>query len=197
MRRVVLATANRHKLRELSELLAASGIEVIAQSALGVAPVEETGQTFAENALIKARHAAAATGLPAIADDSGIEVEALGGRPGVHSARFAGPQASDDDNLRKLEQELEHVPEAQRNARYVCAVVYVRNAGDVRPIVCERPWNGCIARARSGRHGFGYDPVFVVPALGKTAAELDPALKNQLSHRGQALRALLAALPGV
>jgi XTP/dITP diphosphohydrolase len=193
---VVLATANRHKVRELGELLGPSGIELVAQGALGVRPVEENGRTFVENALLKARHAAAHTGLPAIADDSGIEVEALGGRPGVKSARYAGPNASDEDNLRKLERELIEIPDDRRGARYVCAMVYLREPLDGAPIVCERSWTGRIGHERRGTGGFGYDPLFLVPALGLTAAELDPARKNAISHRGQAMRALLAALGG-
>jgi XTP/dITP diphosphohydrolase len=196
MRRVVLATGNLHKFGELSALLAPGGIELLSQSALGVSSIAETGRTFVENSLLKARHAAAQTGLPAIADDSGIEVEALGGRPGVASARYAGSHASDEDNLRKLEQELAWVPDERRGARYVCAMVYVNCATDSSPIVCERSWSGRIGRERRGHHGFGYDPIFVVPALGLTAAEIDPARKNELSHRGQALRALLVALNG-
>jgi XTP/dITP diphosphohydrolase len=194
MRRVVLATANRHKLREIATLLGGSGIELVAQCDLGIAPAEETGRTFVENALLKARHAAAHAGLPAIADDSGIEVDALGGGPGVLSARYAGPNATDEDNLRKLERALAKVPDERRGARYVCAMVYVSSAADESPVVCERTWPGRIARARRGTHGFGYDPIFLVPALGLTAAELDPAQKNELSHRGQALRALKSAL---
>jgi XTP/dITP diphosphohydrolase len=194
MRRVVLATGNRHKLREIGALLASSGIELVAQTDLGVAPVEETGRTFVENALLKARHASKRTGLPAIADDSGIEVDALGGGPGVRSARYAGPNATDEDNLRKLVRELEQVPDDRRGARYVCAMVYVAGGPNEAPIVCKRTWPGHIARERRGTYGFGYDPVFLVPTLGLTAAELDPARKNELSHRGQALRALRAEL---
>ena len=194
MRRVVLATGNQYKLRELGELLAPSGIEFVAQGTLGVRPVHESGRTFVENALMKARHAAAQTGLPAIADDSGIEVEALGGRPGVESARYAGPNASDEDNLRKLEQELIAIPDERRGARYVCAMVCVREPSDASPVVCQRSWTGRIGHERRGTRGFGYDPLFVVPALGLTAAELEPARKNAISHRGQAIRALLEAL---
>ncbi|MGH8265573.1 MAG: RdgB/HAM1 family non-canonical purine NTP pyrophosphatase [Steroidobacteraceae bacterium] len=197
MRRLVLATDNRFKLREMAELLAPSGIEVVPQASLGVRPVAETGVSFVDNALLKARNAAACTGLAAIADDSGIEVDALAGRPGVHSARYAGPQATDEDNLRLLERELAGVADDRRGARYVCAMVYVQSAADSQPIVCERPWIGRIARERRGTQGFGYDPVFVVPELGLTAAQLDPERKNALSHRGQAMRALLAALPRV
>lgn len=197
MQRVVLASGNAHKLREIGEILAPSGIELVSQTALGIAAVDETGRNFVDNALLKARHAAAQARLPAIADDSGIEVDALAGRPGVHSARYAGPRASDEQNLKKLEQELALVPNDRRGARYVCAMVYVRYATDPSPIVCEGHWAGRIAPERRGGNGFGYDPVFFVPDLGLTAAELDPGVKNALSHRGQALRALVAALLGV
>jgi XTP/dITP diphosphohydrolase len=197
VQRVVLASGNAHKLREIGEILAPSGIELVSQTALGIAAVDETGRNFVDNALLKARHAAAQARLPAIADDSGIEVDALAGRPGVHSARYAGPRASDEQNLKKLEQELALVPNDRRGARYVCAMVYVRYATDPSPIVCEGHWAGRIAPERRGGNGFGYDPVFFVPDLGLTAAELDPGVKNALSHRGQALRALVAALLGV
>lgn len=197
MQRVVLASANAHKLREIGEILAPSGIELVAQTALGIVAARETGQSFVDNALSKARHAAAHARLPAIADDSGIEVDALDGRPGVHSARYAGAQASAEQNLKKLEQELAFVPDERRGARYVCAIVYVQCKTDPSPIVCAGYWSGRIALERRGSNGFGYDPVFFVPELGATAAELDPAIKNTVSHRGQALRALLAALCGV
>ncbi len=178
-------------------MLAPGGIELVPQTALGIAAADETGRSFVDNALLKARHAAAHARLPAIADDSGIEVDALDGRPGVHSARYAGAWASDEQNLEKLERELALVPNDRRGARYVCAMVYVRNATDPSPIVCEGHWAGRIAHERRGNNGFGYDPLFFVPELGLTAAELDPGVKNAMSHRGQALRALLAALLGV
>ena len=197
MQRVVLASGNAHKLREIGEILAPSGIELVPQTALGIAAADETGRSFVDNALLKARHAAAHARLPAIADDSGIEVDVLDGRPGVYSARYAGARASDEQNLKRLEQELALVPNDRRGARYVCAMVYVRNATDPSPIVCEGHWAGRIAHERRGNNGFGYDPVFFVPELGLTAAELDPGVKNAMSHRGQALRALLAALLGV
>lgn len=197
MQRVVLASSNAHKLREIGEILAPSGIELVPQTALGIAAADETGRSLIDNALLKARHAAAHARLPAIADDSGIEVDALDGRPGVYSARYAGARASDEQNLKKLEQELALVPHDRRGARYVCAMVYVRYATDPSPIVCEGHWVGRIAHERRGNNGFGYDPVFFVPELGLTAAELDPGVKNAMSHRGQALRALLVALLGV
>lgn len=192
--RAVLATGNPGKLRELCELLEPLGIAIEPQSAFGIEPPPETGATFAENALLKARHAARLSGLPAIADDSGIEVDALGGRPGVCSARFAGEGASDEANLRKLLEALRGVPEARRTARYRCVLVFVRSASDFRPLIAEGTWEGRILSAPRGHGGFGYDPVFEVPGTGRTAAELEPAAKNVLSHRGQALRALLARL---
>jgi XTP/dITP diphosphohydrolase len=191
-KRLVLASANPGKLRELQTLLADSGIEVLPQSQFGIEAAAETGLTFVENALIKARHAAARSGLPAVADDSGLEVDALDGRPGVLSARFAGANASDADNIARLLQELRDVPLAARTARFRCLVVLMRTATDPAPLICEGLWEGRIALAPSGEHGFGYDPVFLAGELGLTAAQLSPELKNRLSHRGQALRQLAA-----
>jgi XTP/dITP diphosphohydrolase len=188
---LVLATANPGKLRELQTLLADAGIDVLSQAHLGIAPVAETGRTFVENALIKARHAAAHSALPAIADDSGLEVDALGGRPGVLSARYAGEQADDAANNAKLLAELRDVPEAERTARYRCVLACVRDADDAAPLICEGVWEGRIAQLPAGEHGFGYDPLFLVGELAITAAQLSPELKNSLSHRGQALRQLL------
>jgi len=193
-RKVVLASANAGKVREINQLLAGLDITVIAQSDLGVPAVEETGLTFVENAILKARNAAHHTGYPAIADDSGLEVDALGGAPGVHSARYAGDAADDAANIAKLLAALEDVPEADRRARFQCVMVYLRHAADPVPLIAQGTWEGRIARAPRGTNGFGYDPVFVVPTHGCTAAELPPDVKNALSHRGQALRALLAAL---
>ena len=188
---VVLATANPGKLRELQTLLADAGIAVLSQADFGVAPVAETGRTFVDNALLKARHAAAHTGLPAIADDSGLEVDMLGGRPGVLSARYAGAHADDAANNAKLLAELRGVPERERTARYRCVLAWVRNAADIDPLICEGVWEGRIAEQPVGEHGFGYDPLFLVGELAITAAQLSPELKNSLSHRGQALRQLL------
>ncbi|GAC1453382.1 MAG: XTP/dITP diphosphatase [Steroidobacteraceae bacterium] len=195
MTRVVLASGNAGKLRELAELLAPLALALVPQGELGVRAVAETGTTFLANALIKARHAAAVTRLPALADDSGLEVAALNGRPGVWSARFAGAAASDADNLRQLLQELTGVPDARRAARYRCVIVLVRSGEDPAPLVAHGTWEGRIAGAPRGSGGFGYDPLFV-PAAGdgRTAAELSPPEKNAVSHRGQALRALVAAL---
>lgn len=196
LRRVVLATGNAGKVRELNALLAEIGMQAVPQTDLGVPPADETGATFAENALIKARHAADRTGLPAIADDSGIEVDALDGAPGVHSARYAGEHGNDEANWRRLLQVLADVPEAHRTGRFRCAVAYVRSAGDPDPVVCEGIWPGRVTTGPRGSNGFGYDPVFLIPELGRTVAELAPAEKNRRSHRGQALRKLVAALAG-
>jgi XTP/dITP diphosphohydrolase len=190
LRRVVLATGNPGKLREMRHILAGHGLEVVAQSELGVLPPAEDGESFVANALLKARHAAALAGLPAIADDSGIEVDALGGRPGIHSARFAGPRADEEQNNDRLLAELSGLPEERRGARYRCAMVFVRGAADTAPIVAEASWEGRIGFERRGRGGFGYDPLFVVAGMTLTAAELDPVEKNRVSHRGQALAAL-------
>jgi XTP/dITP diphosphohydrolase len=190
--RVVLATSNVGKLREFSALLAGTGFSLVRQSDLGIAPPPETGTTFLENALIKARNAARITGLPAIADDSGIEVDALGGGPGVYSARYAGEDASDDANLEKLLAALAGVPDTQRGARYRCVVVYVANADDPAPLLGEGTWEGRIIRERRGSNGFGYDPSFVPVGDTRTAAELSEDDKNRRSHRAQALQAFLA-----
>jgi XTP/dITP diphosphohydrolase len=192
--KVVLATGNAGKLRELRALLASRDIEVVPQSHFGLATPEETGSTFTENALLKARHVAAATGLPAIADDSGIEVDALDGRPGIYSARYAGPEATDQDNNRKLLEELGDLPADRRTARYRCVLVMVRDESDFDPVICEGTWEGRIGLVPKGTGGFGYDPLFVLDETGLTAAELPSDAKNRLSHRGQALRLLEARL---
>jgi XTP/dITP diphosphohydrolase len=192
--RAVLASANPGKLRELGSLLGPYGLELLPQAALGIGSVPESGATFLENALLKARHASAAAQLPALADDSGIEVDALGGRPGVRSARYAGEGASDAENLARLLEELEGVPEPRRTARYRCVVVWVRTADDPAPLTGSGTWEGRIALAPRGSGGFGYDPAFVPAGAGRTAAELSAEEKNRVSHRAQALRALVAAL---
>ena len=194
--KVVLASSNPGKLAELNALLQPAGLQVVSQDALGVEPPEETGLTFLENALIKARAACAATGLPALADDSGVVVDALGGAPGVHSARYAGDGASDADNVAKLLDALEDVAAPERTAAFVCAIVYLRHARDPCPLVCEGVWEGRILDVARGAGGFGYDPVFFVASLGRTAAELSRAEKNAVSHRGQALVKLLDRLAG-
>ncbi len=193
--RVVVATANRGKLGELAALLAPLGVDTIAQSSFGIAPPPETGTTFLDNALIKARHAARIAGLPAIADDSGLEVDALDGAPGVYSARFAGVAADDAANNAKLLAALETVPQEKRSARYRAVIVLVRAPDDPVPLVGEGAWEGRIGTAPSGRGGFGYDPLFIPAGGTGTAAELSPAEKNSRSHRGAALRALIAQWP--
>ncbi|MBN1238021.1 MAG: RdgB/HAM1 family non-canonical purine NTP pyrophosphatase [Gammaproteobacteria bacterium] len=192
--RWVLATGNRGKLEEIAALLDGRGIELLAQSELGIAAADETAPTFVENALIKARHAARQSGLPSLADDSGLTVDALGGAPGVLSARYAGPDADDRRNVERLLEALRDVPERNRAARFHCVVVALRHPDDPAPVIATGTWPGRIAVAPSGRNGFGYDPVFLVPALGCTAAELAPDAKNAVSHRGAALRALAAQL---
>jgi XTP/dITP diphosphohydrolase len=192
-RRVVLASGNPGKLREFGELLSGTGFELVRQSELGIEPPPETGTTFLENALIKARNAARLTGLPAIADDSGIEVDALDGAPGVYSARYAGDDASDESNLAKLLAALKGVPDSGRTARYRCIVVFIEHAEDPHPLIGEGTWEGSIIDGRRGAGGFGYDPSFVSTGDTRTAAELPAEDKHQLSHRGQALRAFLAA----
>ena len=194
--KVVLASSNPGKLAELRALLEPAGMHVVAQDAFGVEPPEETGLTFVENALIKARAACAATALPALADDSGVVVDALGGAPGVRSARYAGDGASDADNLARLLEALAGTGPPDRGVAFVCVLVYLRHARDPCPIVCEGVWRGRILDAPRGGGGFGYDPVFFVDALGRTAAELSRTEKNAVSHRGQALARLLDRLSG-
>jgi XTP/dITP diphosphohydrolase len=192
--RIVLASSNAGKLRELAVLLAPFGFDVFPQGDFGVESPEETGKTFAENALLKARHAASIANLPAVADDSGIEVDALGGRPGVHSARYAGVGASDQDNLHKLLGELQGVPPEKRTARYQCVIAFLTSAADPNPLVASGTWEGTLTSEARGVGGFGYDPIFLPLGLDRTAAQLDLGEKNVVSHRGQALRALVALL---
>ena len=189
--KVVLASSNPGKLAELRARLEPAGVRVVAQDAFGVEPPEETGLTFVENALIKARAACAATGLPVLADDSGVVVDALGGAPGVRSARYAGDGASDADNVARLLEALVDVGPPERGAAFVCTLVYLRHFHDPCPIICEGYWRGRILDAPRGAAGFGYDPVFFLNALGRTAAQLTRAEKNAVSHRGQALAQLL------
>ena len=190
--KVVLASGNAGKLKELRALLAPLGIELIAQGELGLEGAPETACTFVENALAKARHASEGSGLPAIADDSGLAVDALGGAPGVHSARYAGASRDDGANNRKLIAALAGV--SDRRARFCCTMVYVEEPGDPMPVIAMGEWLGTIVDEARGENGFGYDPHFLVPELGLTSAQLEPKLKNSLSHRGQAARTLLAAL---
>ncbi len=196
MREVVLASRNPKKLAELQDLLGALGYRLRLVSEFSDDPAEETAPSFVENALLKARHAAQASGLPALADDSGIEVDALAGAPGVHSARYAGATASDADNNAKLLEALGDVPSHRRGARYVCVLAFVRHPGDPVPVLAQGEWRGTLLRAPRGGGGFGYDPLFWVEAHGKSAAELPAALKNRLSHRARAAAALAQALRG-
>ncbi len=190
--RVVLASGNAGKLRELAALLSGLDVELVSQRDLDVKSAAETGQTFIENALIKARHASRETGLPAIADDSGLVVPALSGAPGVHSARYAGRNTTDADNNRKLIRALAGIH--SRSAWFYCSLVFMQHPKDPSPLLATGLWRGQIIDAPKGDNGFGYDPHFLIPHLGKTSAELPPQQKNQLSHRGQAALALAAAL---
>jgi len=194
MKDIVLASSNQGKVSEINQLLAGLELQVRPQSEYGVIDAEETGLTFVENAILKARNAALHTGMPAIADDSGLEVDALAGAPGIYSARFAGEGASDQENLEKLLIELEAVPAEQRTARFQCLMVFMRHASDPTPLICQGTWEGRILFAARGDNGFGYDPVFHVPTHDCSSAELPAEIKNSLSHRGQALRQLVAAL---
>jgi XTP/dITP diphosphohydrolase len=191
---VVLASSNKGKLREINHIIGGLGMEAVPQSEFAVVDADETGLSFVENAILKARHAAQQTGLPAIADDSGLEVDALNGAPGIYSARFAGAGASDADNVQKLLAELKDVPEAERTARFQCLMVFMSHAEDPTPLICQGSWEGRILFEPQGENGFGYDPVFWVPEEQCASAELAPEVKNRLSHRAQALQKLLAAL---
>ncbi|MBB5875149.1 RdgB/HAM1 family non-canonical purine NTP pyrophosphatase [Xanthomonas sp. 3498] len=188
--KLVLASSNAGKLEELHALLDDVGVELIAQSTLGVSDADETGLTFVENALLKARHAARVTGLPALADDSGICVDALHGAPGLYSARYAGEHGNAQANIDKLLDALRDVPDAQRGAHFYCVLVLLRHAEDPQPLLVEGRWRGRIAHARAGSGGHGYDPVFLDPEHGQTAAEMPLALKNRISHRALALQQL-------
>ena len=194
MEKLVLASSNKGKISELSALLAPYQLQIISQQALGVADAAETGLTFIENAILKARHASLATGLPAIADDSGLAVDVLDGEPGIYSARYSGEAATDSDNISKLLQAMHNVPTAERSARFHCVLVYLRHASDPTPIVCHGIWPGRISETIKGDGGFGYDPVFIPTGHTVSAAELSKEQKAALSHRGQALRQLVTLL---
>ncbi|MCR6685514.1 RdgB/HAM1 family non-canonical purine NTP pyrophosphatase [Pseudoxanthomonas sp.] len=196
MSRLVLASGNAGKLRELGALLGDLDVELLPQARLGVDDIEETGLSFVENALLKARHAARVTGLPALADDSGLCVDALGGAPGLYSARYAGGHGDSAANIARLLRELDGVPPPRRGAHFHAVIVLLRHAEDPQPLVAEGSWPGTILEAPRGAGGFGYDPVFLDPERGLSAAELDPALKNRISHRGRALEQLRARLRG-
>jgi len=193
MRKVVLASSNKGKLVELQAILEQKDVQLLPQSEFSVSDADETGLSFVENALIKARHACLTTGLPAIADDSGIEVDALKGEPGIYSARYAGShgEGADKENNAKLLRELEGVSEMERSARFQCVITYMRHATDPMPLICQGTWEGRILFSEEGENGFGYDPLFYVPSHGCASARLDAATKNAISHRGQALTQLL------
>ena len=194
MQKIVLASNNKGKVREFGQMLSTINFEVIPQATFNINDADETGLTFVENAIIKARHASAIAGLPAIADDSGLEVDALNGAPGIYSARYSGEGATDEKNLLKLLEALKDVPEEKRTARFQCLLVYMRHAEDPTPLICQGSWNGTIITEPQGDNGFGYDPVFYVPEYNCTSAQLGSEQKNKLSHRGQALKKLLSAL---
>ena len=193
MKKIILASNNKGKIREFNTML--EGVyEVVSMSDMNVEEVPEIGLTFVENALIKARNASAQSGLPALADDSGIVVDALNGAPGIYSARFAGNHGDDEANTQKVLRDMSQIPDGQRSARFWCAIVFVEHANDPTPIIIQRGWEGEILREKAGKNGFGYDPIFYVPTHSKASAELSPEIKNTISHRGKALQALLAEL---
>ncbi|WP_375321760.1 XTP/dITP diphosphatase [Aliivibrio logei] len=194
MSKIVLATGNQGKVREMADVLSDFGFNVVAQSEFNVSDVAETGTTFIENAIIKARHAAKETGLPAIADDSGLEVDALNGAPGVYSARYSGEGVTDQKNIDKMLAAMEGVPTEKRTARFHCVLVLMKHENDPTPLICHGSWEGHITTEQQGENGFGYDPIFWVSEDNCSSAELEPARKKQLSHRGQALKKLFAAL---
>ncbi|MFP6775371.1 MAG: RdgB/HAM1 family non-canonical purine NTP pyrophosphatase [PS1 clade bacterium] len=191
--KIILATNNPGKTREFNTMLD-SIFEVVSQKDMNVVEVPETGLTFVENALIKARNASKQSGLPALADDSGIVVDALKGEPGIYSARFAGVDASDEENTQKLLDSMSTVPDSKRSARFWCSIVYIEHENDPTPVIIQCGWEGKILRKRAGNNGFGYDPIFYVPSHGCASAELEPAEKNKISHRGRALEVLLKTL---
>jgi XTP/dITP diphosphohydrolase len=194
VRRIVLASGNAGKLAEMRQILAGTEIELVAQGELGIADAQETASTFVENALLKARHASRTSGLPALGDDSGLCVDALAGAPGLISARYAGRHGDSAANIAKLLDAMRDVPDSQRSAHFHCSIVLLAHADDPAPLIAEGRWHGRILRAPRGERGFGYDPVFLDPASNLSAAELDPAAKNRVSHRGQALASLRALL---
>ena len=194
MQKIVLASNNKGKVREFGEMLSPLDLEVMPQATFNIEDADETGLTFVENAIIKARHASAIAGLPAIADDSGLEVDFLNGAPGIYSARYSGEGATDEENLLKLLSALKDVPEEKRTARFQCLLVYMRHAEDPTPIICQGTWEGIITTEPQGENGFGYDPIFYVPSHNCSSAQLAADEKNKISHRGQALIKLLTAL---
>jgi len=191
MKKIVLASSNQGKLREFQQIFSVKDIKLVPQSMFSISDADETGLSFVENAIIKARHASELTGLPSLADDSGIEVDALQGQPGIYSARYAGLHGADQENNRKLLLDLADVPEPLRTARFQCAIVFMRHSQDPTPLICQGSWEGRILSEECGINGFGYDPLFFVPSHNCTSAELSKETKNDLSHRGQALRELM------
>ncbi len=191
MQKIVLASGNQGKLKEFQQLLGDCGFDIVPQSDFNVPEAEETGLSFVENAIIKARNAAKYTGLPAIADDSGLEVDALNGQPGIYSARFAGKNASDEDNNKKLLADLNNIPESQRSARFQCLLVFIRHENDPAPLISQGSWQGNILFEALGENGFGYDPLFFVPEKNCSSAQLPPEIKNKISHRGLAIADLV------
>ena len=196
MKKIVLASSNAGKIKEFTTLLAPLGIEIIPQAALNIPDADETGLSFIENAILKARHASLAAGLPALADDSGLAVPALGGIPGIYSARYAGVGASMHDNIQKLLEAAHDLPDNARAAEFHCVLAFMSHANDPTPLICDGNWKGLLLRAPRGASGFGYDPVFFVPEEHKTAAELEASRKNEISHRGLAVKALLTLISG-
>jgi XTP/dITP diphosphohydrolase len=194
MQKIVLASNNKGKVREFGEMLSTLNMEVVPQATFNIEDADETGLTFVENAIIKARHASAIAGLPAIADDSGLEVDFLKGAPGIYSARYSGEGATDEKNLLKLLEALKDVPEEKRTARFQCVLVYMQHENDPTPLICQGTWEGVILTEPQGENGFGYDPIFYVPTHNCSSAQLGAEEKNKLSHRGQALKMLLTAL---
>ena len=194
MQKIVLASNNKGKVREFGEMLSTLNMEVVPQATFNIEDADETGLTFVENAIIKARHASAIAGLPAIADDSGLEVDFLKGAPGIYSARYSGEGATDEKNLLKLLEALKDVPEEKRTARFQCVLVYMQHENDPTPLICQGTWEGVILTEPQGENGFGYDPIFYVPTHNCSSAQLDAKEKNKLSHRGQALKKLRTVL---
>ncbi len=194
MKKIILASGNRGKLKEFNQLLGNSGFEVLPQSDFDVPDAIEDGLSFVENAIIKARHASKLTGLPAIADDSGLEVDALNGQPGIYSARFSGEGATDQRNNEKLLADLKDIPDTERTARFQCLLVYLRHENDPTPVICQGTWEGAILFEEQGENGFGYDPLFWVPEQTCSSAQLPPELKNRISHRGKAMQLLLGKI---
>ncbi len=195
MQRIVLASNNKGKVREIGQLLADKNLQVVPQSEFNIPDADETGLSFVENAILKARHAAKLSGLPAIADDSGLEVDALNGAPGIYSARYAGNGATDAENNQKMLTALADTADEARTARFQCLMVFMRHAEDPTPIICQGTWEGRILREPQGENGFGYDPLFLVPEKNCSSAELPAEVKNAMSHRGKALQALLQKMP--